>query len=100
MANGCHFPDSSLWHWFSDDDPYPPQMTGNEPRLEPTAPEVVKGKSATSWHFELSSRLMTSVFWGELLGYPVETNIVDTAKKGEYCIGKLCTIHISMLQWV
>ena len=84
MANGCHFPDSSLWHWFSDDDPsYPPQMTGNEPRYEPTAEEISKGKSSTSWHFEkLSSRLMTSVVCvAELLGFPVETNIVDTEKK-------------------
>ena len=58
-------------------------MTGNEPRYEPTAEEISKGKSPTSWHFELSSRLMTLVVCvAELLGYPVETNIVDTAKKG------------------
>ena len=57
-------------------------MTGNEPRYEPTAWEISKGNSPTSWHFELSSRLMTSVFWAEFPGDPVEINIVDTAKKG------------------
>ena len=57
-------------------------MTGNDPRYEPTASSIAKGKSPTSWHFEKSSRrLMTSVFLAELPGYPVETNIVDTAKK-------------------
>ena len=57
-------------------------MTGNDPRYEPTAKSIDKGKSSTSWHFELSSRLMTSVVCvAEFLGYPVETNIVDTAKE-------------------
>ena len=57
-------------------------MTGNEPRYEVTAESIAKGKLSTSWHFELSWRLMTSVLCvAELLGAPVETNIVDTAKK-------------------
>ena len=57
-------------------------MTGNDPRYAPTA-SLAKGKSPTSWHFELSSRLMTSVVCvAEFLGRPVETNIVVTAKKG------------------
>ena len=68
-------------------------MTGNEPRYEPTVEEIFKGNFPTSWHFELSWRLMTSVLCvAELLGAPVETNIVDTAKKKEARI-KLKTVH-------
>ena len=37
MANACHTPDSSQWHWFIDDPLYPPQMSGNDLRLEATA---------------------------------------------------------------
>ena len=83
VANGCHIPDLSWWHWFSEYDPsYPPQMTGNDPRYEPTAKSIDKGKSSTSWHIESSWRLMTSVVCAaEFLGRPVETNIVVTAKK-------------------
>ena len=49
LANCCHLPATNLWHLFTDDpDPdfppsVPPQITGNEPILEPTADEVAKG---------------------------------------------------------
>ena len=57
-------------------------MTGNEPRYAPTAELIARGKASMSWHIELSWRFMTSVVCvAELLGYPVETNIVDTAKE-------------------
>ena len=83
VANGCHTPDFNRWHWFVGDSfIYPPQITGNDPRLEPTANSISKGKSSTSWHFEnSSSRFMISVFWEELYGCPVETKIFETVKK-------------------
>ena len=57
-------------------------MTGNEPRYAPTANSIAKGKSSPSWHCESSSStLMTSVFLVEIVGFPVETKIVDTVKK-------------------
>ena len=50
LANCCHLPATNLWHLFTDDpDPgplasvVPPQITGNEPILEPRADEVAKG---------------------------------------------------------
>jgi len=71
-------------------------MTGNEPRYEPTAKSIAKGKSSTSWHFESSSRLMTSVFWAELHGYPVETNIVDTVVGLSVVVVGLAVVLVGM----
>ena len=57
-------------------------MTGEEPMLEPTAPETCKGYSSRSLQVKpLFSIFMISVFVAETKGEPVDTKIWGTEKK-------------------
>ena len=77
----------------------PPQMTGKEPMLKPTAPYICKGYSSRSLQVKpLLSIFMISVFVEELLGFPVDTKIRGTEKKKKI-MRKGYIIHKSMLEW-
>ena len=57
----------------------PPQMTGKEPMLKPTAPLICKGYSSMSLQVKsLFSVFMISVLVAELRGNPVDTKIWGT----------------------
>ena len=59
----------------------PPQMTGKEPMLKPTAPSICKGYSSRSLQVKpLLSIFMISVFEEETVGDPVDTKIRGTEK--------------------